>query len=47
MHLLEKKSPYGVLVKKPKGDRLEYVGVAGRIILKRALKKQDLTVYNG
>jgi hypothetical protein len=31
--------PYGVLVEKPKGDLLEYVGVDGRIILKWFLKE--------
>jgi len=39
IHLVEKKIPYGVLMEKPKGDRLEYVGVDGRIILKWVLKK--------
>jgi len=34
IYLAEKKIPYGVLMEKPKGDHLEYVGIDGRIILK-------------
>jgi hypothetical protein len=46
IHLVEKKSPYGVLVEKPKGDRLEYVGLDGRI-LTWVLKEYDRSAYNG
>jgi hypothetical protein len=36
---VEKKNPHGVLMEKPKGDRLEYVGLDGRMILKWVLKE--------
>jgi len=39
IRLAEKKIPYGILLEKPKGDRLEYVGVDGIMILKWVLKK--------
>jgi hypothetical protein len=39
IRLVAKKNPYRILVEKPSEDRLEYVGVDGRIILKWVLQK--------
>jgi hypothetical protein len=39
IHLADKKIPCGVLMERPKGDRLDYVGLDERIILKWVLKE--------
>ena len=43
LHRTERRSDYSDLVGKPEGpDRLEYLSVDGRIILKCTVKEQDL-----